>query len=65
MNIKVNGAEKRSEAKNLAELAAELGLPDKGVAMAVDGKMVKRPEWEGKELQEGAAILIIRASCGG
>ncbi len=33
--------------------------------MAVDGKMVKRPEWEGKELQEGAAILIIRASCGG
>ena len=61
MNIKVNGAEKTSEAKNLAEL----GLPDKGVAMAVDGKMVKRPEWEGKELQEGAAILIIRASCGG
>ena len=34
-------------------------------AIAVDGKMVKRPEWEGKELQEGAAILIIRASCGG
>ena len=35
MNIKVNGAEKTSEAKNLAELAAELGLPDKGFGISI------------------------------
>lgn len=65
MKIKFNGKEIETAAGTLAELAGEMGLPEKGIAVAINGKMVKRPDWAAQELQEGAVILVIRASCGG
>ncbi len=52
-------------AKTLAKLAAELQLPDKGVAMALDMQMVQRQQWEQTFLTEGCSVLIIKAACGG
>ena len=46
-------------------LALELELPEKGVALALDGKMVPRSDWEGTALHEGAKLIVIRATCGG
>ena len=46
-------------------LAIELDLPEKGVALALDGKMVPRADWECTALHEGAKLLVIRATCGG
>lgn len=54
-----------TEATNLCLLAAELSLPEKGVAVAVEGKMVPRSLWEQTPLSEGAHIVIIKAACGG
>lgn len=65
MKIQVNNKETETEAKNLAELAKEMALPEKGVAMAKDNKMVPRAEWENTQLEEGAKVIIIKAACGG
>lgn len=65
MEVKVNGKPVRTEASDLTELAAQLGLPDKGIAVAVAGRMVPRAEWKGYTLEEGASIIVIRATCGG
>lgn len=65
MKIQINNKETETEAKNLAELAKEMALPEKGVAMAKDNKMVPRAEWENTLLTEGANVVIIKAACGG
>ena len=65
MKILINNKQTEIEAKSLSELAAELNLPERGVAVAVSNKMVPRTEWEGTLLTEGANVVIIKAACGG
>ena len=65
MNINVNGKPYETQAASIAELAKEMNLPDKGVAMAVGMQMVQRQEWETTLLSEGCNVLVIRAACGG
>ena len=65
MRITVNNKQMETEASTLKELAAQLGLPEKGVAVAVSNKMIPRSEWDSCILQEGAGVVVIRASCGG
>lgn len=64
-SITVNNKPVETQAQNLAELAAELSLPLKGVAMAVSNHMIPRPSWESTPLEEGANVTIIQAACGG
>lgn len=49
----------------MKELAEQLGLPEKGVAVAVGSKMIPRNEWAECAITEGDNIIVIRASCGG
>lgn len=65
MTITINNKATETEARNLAELAKELSLPEKGVAMAQNNKMVPRAEWENTSLAAGANVVIIKAACGG
>ena len=65
MNIKINNKEMEVGAKSLLELATELSLPEKGVAVAVNNKMVTRTEWGNSVLREGDNVVIIKAVCGG
>lgn len=65
MNININNKQTETKALNLAELAAELNLPERGVAMAVGTRMVQRTQWETTTLSEGDYIIIIKAACGG
>lgn len=65
MKLTINNKETETEAQNLCQLAAELNLPERGVAVAVANKMVPRTEWESTTLAEGANIVIIKAACGG
>lgn len=65
MNIKVNNKPVETEASTLKELAEQLELPEKGVAVAVANKMVPRDEWDRYAIADGVSILVIRASCGG
>ncbi len=65
MNYFVNNKPISTEATNLGVLAAELALPEKGVAVAIEGKMIPRTLWEQTPLSEGIHIVIIKAACGG
>lgn len=65
MNVTVNNKPVETSASTLKELAVQLELPEKGVAIAVSNKMVPRSEWDNFAITEGVSIIVIRASCGG
>lgn len=65
MKITVNNKEVETTSATLLQLSQELALPERGVAMAVDNRMVPRADWAGTPLEEGASIVIIKAACGG
>lgn len=65
MNVTVNNKPVETGATTLKELALQLELPEKGVAVAVSNKMVPRSEWDNFAITEGVSIIVIRASCGG
>lgn len=65
MNVIVNNKPVETGASTLKELALQLELPEKGVAVAVSNKMVPRSEWDNFAITEGVSIIVIRASCGG
>lgn len=65
MNVTVNNKPVETGASTLKELAVQMELPEKGVAIAVSNKMVPRSEWDNFAITEGVSIIVIRASCGG
>lgn len=65
MKININNKETQTEAITIDALSKELNLPERGVAVALNNKMVPRIEWESTSLCEGANIVIIKAACGG
>lgn len=66
MKLTVNS--KETEVKDgctPAELATRLALPEKGVAIAVNNKMIPRTEWAERVLQPNDSLVVIKAACGG
>ena len=65
MKVTINNKEHETQAKTVSELAAQLQLPAKGVAIAIDNELKPRTTWDDTILQEGVTITIIKAACGG
>lgn len=65
MKVNINNKETETQALNVKQLAEELNLPAKGVAIAISNSMVLRNDWEQTSITEGADIVIIKAFCGG
>lgn len=65
MKLFFNNKEIDTEARTLQQLAQELSLPDKGIAVAADNKLVPRTNWDAFLLTEGTHIVVIKAVCGG
>lgn len=65
MKIQINNQTTETTASTLSELAVELALPQKGVAVAIANQMVPREAWETTALEEGASVVIIKAAFGG
>jgi len=65
MKVKINNKETDISSASLGKLAEELSLPAKGVAVAVNNKMIPRTEWESYALAENDNVVIIKAACGG
>ncbi|MDY6810074.1 sulfur carrier protein ThiS [Gordonia sp. HNM0687] len=65
MTVTVNGevTDLRTDA-SVADLVTAMGLPDRGIAVAVDGVVVPRGSW-GRALRAGAGIEIVTAVQGG
>lgn len=66
MNARINGASRTvAEGSTIADLLAELALATEGIAVAVDGHVVRRATFGDVVLREGADVEIIRAVAGG
>lgn len=65
MQITINNKPTTTAAETLQQLANELTLPEKGVAVAVENQMIPRDQWNNYTLQEGTHVIIIKAACGG
>ncbi len=66
MKIHVNHAEVELGTRaTVADLVAARQLPDRGIAVAVENKVVPKAQWHTTLLFEGAQVTIIRAVCGG
>jgi len=64
--ISVNGeATEMRPGTTVAELVAARGAPDRGVAVAIDGEVVPRTQWERTALADDAAVEIVMAVQGG
>jgi sulfur carrier protein len=68
MTIELNG--RRIELEGSATVAAavaELGAADdrRGIAVAVDGEVVPRSEWDSTELSDGQRVEVVGAIQGG
>lgn len=65
VHIKINQEEKVTEAETIQQLAQELALPERGVALAVNNRIITRSTWEETPLHEGDDVTIIKAAFGG
>ena len=66
MKLLVNNKETELiQGNTIADLAQQLELPNQGVAIAVQNRMIPRAEWNEKILHEGDSLVIIKAACGG
>jgi sulfur carrier protein len=67
--IRVNGSDRDDLAGGLtvAHLVAELELPaeGRGIAVAIDGEVVRRGAWDRTAVPDGAAVEIVTAVQGG
>ena len=68
MRIELNGELRElAEGATLAEAARAAGAPEdcRGVAVAVDGEVIPRGEWEATALRDGQAVEVLAAIQGG
>ena len=49
---------------SVADLLEKLGIPDKGIAVAVDWAVIPRSEWH-RTLSDGAKVEVVTAVQGG
>jgi sulfur carrier protein len=68
MELLINGEARESQAANVAELLTEEldeGHTRKGIAVALNGLVVPRTEWESARISKGDRVEIVRALPGG
>lgn len=66
MKARINNNEREmADGTTIAMIAQAEGLPDRGVAIAVNGEIVQRTEWNERIISNGDDIIILKAFCGG
>ncbi|WP_375454952.1 sulfur carrier protein ThiS [uncultured Methylobacterium sp.] len=70
MRLTVNGQARDTEAADLAALLAreaeETGIGSReGIAIALNGRVVRRRDWETTPIRDGDRVEIVRAMQGG
>lgn len=65
MRLTLNGEEKQVAARTVSELLQELQAPVTGVAVALNGCVVRREAQASTPLHEGDTVEVIRAVQGG
>lgn len=65
LRIYVNNEEQQTEAVCINQLVAEMQLPERGVALAVNNRVVPRTSWADTPVNEDDRITVIKAAFGG
>lgn len=66
MRIWVNGQPREvAPGATVADVLTALGAPQAGVAVAVDGELVRRAAWESSRLAPRARVEVLTAVQGG
>jgi sulfur carrier protein len=66
MEIRVNGTEREvPDGATVTELLVALGVPSRGVAVAVDGTVVARTDHDTAVVPDGADVEVLTAVQGG
>ena len=66
MEVQVNGIKQEVELEtNVSGLLAMLSISSLGIAVAVNGAVVPKTQWDRAELQANDSITIIKATQGG
>ncbi len=66
MTVTVNGARWEVTAgTTVADVVARLDVPKRGVAVALDGALVRQASWRTTALREGSTIDVLTAVQGG
>ena len=65
MNIVVNGSPTETTAVTVGELADEMSVRRPGIAIAVNGRVVRSTAWNDTPLYDGNAVEIVTAAAGG
>ena len=65
ISVVVNDVSRPFEGGYLDALLAELSLPAKGIAVAVNGQVVRRVDWAAHRLADGDVVDVLTAAQGG
>ena len=67
MKIKINKTEQElNDGLNLKQVLEQMpNIPERGIAVAVNGDVVPKTDWESRIITDGDAIMVIRAFYGG
>ena len=63
--IRFNGAEELFADENVSEFLARHGIETRGIAVALDGEVVRRSQWTTTFIPDGAQIEVVTAVAGG
>jgi sulfur carrier protein len=63
--IRVNGSDERFLHETVAELLRRRSIEPRGIAVALNGEVVHRSEWETTPVPDGTSIEIVTAAAGG
>lgn len=63
--ITVNGQQQSFVDESVAELVQRLSIEPRGVAVAIDGEVVRRSQWSHTRVQDGNTIEVVTAVAGG
>lgn len=63
--IRVNGADDQFLNETVSELVHRRSIEPRGIAVALNGDVVRRSEWETTSIPDGASIEIVTAAAGG
>jgi sulfur carrier protein len=63
--IHVNGRDDAFLSETVDDLLTRLGIERRGIAVALDGDVVRRSDWSNTVVPDGSSIEIVTAAAGG
>jgi sulfur carrier protein len=63
--IRVNGKDEAFVDESVEDLLVRYGIEPRGIAVALDGEVVRRGVWGDTKIHDGVQVEIVTAAAGG